>query len=307
MEEGTNSHYYKEQAQNVCKYFKIFAASVIFTCCVWLCRAWRRLIFGWEPERVTALSTFVIFLATVATVCVGIAQWRALHSTDEATRDLAKAALKQAETTENTLIATQRPWIAIKSITITSPLAFEPTSDDHEGRIELGFLVRNTGNSPAIRVAANMQLVVSFDLRESQRIFCDGIRKSREDATLNPRILQPEVSLFPGNEGTMQAVAWMAPDPLARWREYASKNPNHSVNASIVGCIFYEFTFAKSHHQTGVIYDLYKQTPYPEKPVPDPYLGTVLPYVPGAIRLEGTIPSDDLSLRQNIVGSGPID
>lgn len=48
----------------------------------------RRCNDGWiwlleKPERLTALSTFAIFLATAVAVGVGIAQWTALRATDE--------------------------------------------------------------------------------------------------------------------------------------------------------------------------------------------------------------------------------
>ena len=44
---------------------------------------------GWQwlldkPERLTALSTFAIFLATAVAGVIGAAQWRALKSTDAA-------------------------------------------------------------------------------------------------------------------------------------------------------------------------------------------------------------------------------
>jgi hypothetical protein len=52
--------------------------------------AWEWLIE--KPERLTALSTSAIFLATAVTVGVGFAQWRALISTDAATRMAAEAA-----------------------------------------------------------------------------------------------------------------------------------------------------------------------------------------------------------------------
>jgi hypothetical protein len=54
-------------------------------------------------------ATVGIFAATAVSVGVGLAQWRALSNTDTATRDLAAAALKQAEAAERQVTAMQGP------------------------------------------------------------------------------------------------------------------------------------------------------------------------------------------------------
>lgn len=75
---------------------------------------------GWDwlltkPERLTALSTFAIFLATATAVGIGIAQWRALYSTDEAIRIQADIMRRQLDDAEIQEAAS----VTIRNLTIT--------------------------------------------------------------------------------------------------------------------------------------------------------------------------------------------
>jgi hypothetical protein len=224
----------------------------------------------------------------------------------------ADAAKQAADVAKDTLTATNRPWIQIKAITIASSLIFEPTPDDHEGRVNLNFLIKNTGNSPAVRIQVFTKLTIGniSDLRSAQKIYCDDIR-ALQDRGSNSRLLQPEITLFPGDQISIASVAWMNPDQLAEFREWAGKIPGAIVTPVIIGCVLYEFTFAKGYHQTGIIYGIRKLTPYPpDQPLPS--YSTVPPNFPikneeGAIHLEGTVAASDLAIQQEIVGTGPID
>lgn len=60
-------------------------------------------------------ATVGIFVATAVNVGVGIAQWNALSNTDKATRDLAAAALKQAEAANKQVTAMQGQLAEIKN------------------------------------------------------------------------------------------------------------------------------------------------------------------------------------------------
>ena len=84
-----------------------------------------------RPERLTALSTFAIFLATAVMVGVGIAQWRAINGQLGIMAD------------------DQRPWISIKEEEISSPLTFHPVGG---ASIKTKFTIQNTGHAPAAKV-----------------------------------------------------------------------------------------------------------------------------------------------------------
>lgn len=90
---------------------------------------------GWvwlldKPERLTAISTFAIFLATAVAIGVGIAQWRVLNSTDETLRE--------------TMIIGQRAYVSPREIDFTN---------------KIGLTLQNTGATPAneIRVFSNWE------------------------------------------------------------------------------------------------------------------------------------------------------
>ncbi len=275
-------------------------------------RTFRGFIRFLFPDAISYF-TFWLTLSTVVLGIVAIIQIGYLRRAESISADAANAAKKAADVAEGTLVATNRPWIAIKSISIISPLIFEPTPDEHEARIDLAIVVKNVGKSPAIRVQVNVNLTISntVDLRSAQRTLADAIKAGREEAEAHPNIIQPEITLFPGDEKTITVTAWMSPEPLARFREWAGRNPGAIVLPAIVGAVYYGFTFSKGHHETGIIYGLRKRTPYPAGQALPAYstvpAGFPITNYEGAIHPEGTIPAVDLILQQDSVGTGPID
>jgi hypothetical protein len=261
---------------------------------------------------ITALATIVIACFTIALACSTKLLGKESRIARSVAIKTARAAKQSAEVAENTLIATQRPWIQVKLIA-AGPLVFGATPEDQEGRINLAFLARNVGNSPAVRISLHAKLTISntIDLRTEQRVYSDSIRESRERVASQPNAIQPEITLFPGDQFPLQVVAYMNAEPLAKFREWAGTHPGAIILPAIVGSVFYELTFAKGHHQTGIIYAIHKRTPYPDGH-PLPGYARIPPDYPitnveGAIHLEGVIPDSDLVLRQNIVGTGPVD
>jgi hypothetical protein len=65
-----------------------------------------------------------------------------------ATRKAADAADKSADVAKDTLIATQRPWVFVKLQLGQRGLFFNM----NEANLDLFFLLKNTGNSPAVAV-----------------------------------------------------------------------------------------------------------------------------------------------------------
>ncbi len=97
-----------------------------------------------RPERLTALSTFAIFLATAAAVGIGLAQWKALIRTDETTREA--------------FSAVQRPFITAIGLDI-SQQAYGASPPQHW---QYKIVLENSGNTPT----KNMTVVssVSFSV-----------------------------------------------------------------------------------------------------------------------------------------------
>jgi hypothetical protein len=126
-EETTNLHHYRNQAKKAYKYSKRLIWAAVAKFGVWISRAWHWLVYGWEPERLTALSTFAIFLATTVAACVGIAQWNALKRTDESTRE--------------SFTAVQRAFVFGKELIIVHDTGIL-------GYWRFAVAVQNSGNTP---------------------------------------------------------------------------------------------------------------------------------------------------------------
>lgn len=121
-------------------------------------------------------------------------------------------------------------------------------------------------------------------------------------------MLRPEITLFPGDKKTFHLDAWMNAEPLTEFRTWAGRVPGAAVHLAVVGVVFYEFTFAKGHHQTGMIYGLRKIQPY--HPDYRPGYATYPKDFPitnsrGAFHLEGII--EDVTVETGFEGSGAID
>ena len=100
--------------------------------------------------------------------------------------------------------------------------------------------------------------------------------------------------MFPGDEVPVYVKTFMPRLDLERYREWASRTPFPIALPAVIGCIHYELTFAEGYHQTAIIYDLHRKDDPPAN-------------VKGAINLEGRTPPEELTLKLNIVGYGPID
>lgn len=190
---------------------------------------------------------------------------------------------------EQQLTATQRPWVKVDSVIPVGPLIFE----GGEGRIDLQVVVSNKGNSPGLRVRIATKLVASnqIDLLEEQRIFAAAHRRIADE-------VRPELTSWPsGDTISFRVTAWLSSIDMPRFRPLADNTPFPITLLAIVGCVTYEFTFAPGFHQTGLIYDLHR---LPSGSAP-------ASLVAGAVPLEGTIRQEELSIRLNFSGTGPVD
>jgi hypothetical protein len=272
----------------------------------------------WQKATTDPVAAFTLFLVIFTAIlsAVGVIQLNMLTRAETVAEKSAQAAKDSADVARDTLVATNRPWIQVISITITGPLGFgREYGDDVGGGFDLDILVKNVGKSPAIRVDVSAELAFTFSPLESQKTFFDNIKKSLD----HPRVLRPENTLFPEEEATFHIRAWTNREQIERAREWAGKMPDNRANLTLIGLVHYEFPFASGIHQTGIISDLKKKTPYPNDTRPASYSTVpVDSFVPNmrwgnpdrisdGVRLEGAVLPDDLVLSRNIVGTGPID
>jgi hypothetical protein len=225
----------------------------------------------------TKIGEFVIAIFTVALAVFTGGLWWSTYRLWEAG--------------ERQLTGTQRPWVKVDKIEPASDLVFE----DGEGRIDLIVIVSNKGNSPGLRVRVNAKIVVSnrINLLQEQATFS---RAFRSEPTQHE--LRPELTSWPNGDTIVFPVrAWLNSIDMARFKSLADNTPFPIALLSIVGCVDYEFSFSSGHHQTGLIYNLRKETPYP----------SVSNGIEGAVRLEGIISKSDLSISIPIHGTGPVD
>ena len=110
----------------------------------------------------TALLTFIAVCGTIATVMLSIS------SLNESKRTTAEVA-RQANIASQTLIASNRPWIAISGLTADY---LDITKDEVRLTVEVEF--QNVGHAPAqqIDVVAKIVSFGEFSDIEAQRKFC---------------------------------------------------------------------------------------------------------------------------------------
>ena len=181
-------------------------------------------------------------LIVVAIVGIIVAN-RTLKSIDKQVEEMQKAGTQTAAQLE----LEHRPWVAI-SPTIVTPLTF-----NREGlRITVRFLLKNVGNSPALKTIVSARLESTWDRTEILAKWKAVCTKLAEDsATSLPNLIG--MSLFPGEYFQYDMTFTMTPQGIA-----ASLDPkaNQFLNLTIMGCADYQFSFADGHHQTRFLYDV---------------------------------------------------
>jgi hypothetical protein len=176
----------------------------------------------------TALSVFVGSVGIVATIWFG-------QKADETAR------------------AAQRPWMRYDQVDVSAPLTFaityEKTKDGLTQRATASTKVkihlRNTGNSPALKVISQAKLAVDdITTDKSLKALCLSTRDEPK-----PGSDQGFVS-FPGPEPIQEEIAVSVSYPPG-----LGPPPPHFF--TIIGCITYRLPFGEGEpHQTGIIFNL---------------------------------------------------
>jgi hypothetical protein len=242
-----------------------------------------------DYTKIVGIFTGLLVIATIFLFISG-------ERNVDVARRTAKAAKESADVARDTLIAAQRPWVKVDGLPlITSDLVFV----NGEGSIDLVFTISNRGSAPGLRVRIDAKIVASnqINLLEEQRNWAANFRVDGA-----PSELRPEYTSWKDDKIVYRVKAWMNSVEMPRFKPLSDNTPFPISLLAIVGCVTYEFDFAPGYHQTGIIYDLRKTTPY------SPGQFGQYTAIEGAIILKDgvTIPKDHLQISIGLVGTGPV-
>jgi len=176
----------------------------------------------------TGVTAFIALIGIAATVWVGL-------KSDETAR------------------AAQRPWMRFDEQTaIVAPLVFERAFEKNGDRFTLHtsaktkirIHLRNTGNSPAIKVVTRVEFIADDIKNESQQQICESIKNEPQPGH------DEGFTSFPGIEPIQQEIPLSASYP-------PGVGPAIPHFFTIVGCVTYRFSFGDdAPHQTGIVFNL---------------------------------------------------
>jgi hypothetical protein len=219
--------------------------------------------------RRLANATVCMALFTAAVVVVGILQYGTLDRTDQ------------------TLRAAQRPWVSVAP-QIAGPLTYTPD----EARVVIAFVLKNTGNSPAINVQLDPEIALANqDYIKRMLVICRRDETSPEDSTLNALMGH---TIFPHDSFTyVMNIGIRRTEIDAALNELYHNNRKTNDDwfaPEIVGCVSYRFPYQSGRHVTQFVLDLRKN--YPPRP------NTPLTFKMS----DGDVPANDLVLTRSFIG-----
>jgi hypothetical protein len=205
------------------------------------------------------------------------------RKTTHAAEQQAAAALSEANTAQQNLEASERPWIEVIATPIT-PLTFDKAG----GHITLKVQLINHGKSPAVNVFAENDKFSGdpFWTLDYQKK-CAQIREKKAP----PPGLGIGVTVFPNTPHIDKAVYQLnEADILATEKKMSAVtgSPWTTIEPQIFGC--YVYSFGDRFYSTDFRYEMFV-------PAPDN------PKVMRTIKPEGTVPLSKLVFRTSLVGN----
>jgi len=207
-------------------------------------------------EDPTAFFTATLAFLTFSLACVGVAQVYYLNRSDQTARISADAARKAAEVAERTLIASNRAWIKLTDIQISTDLVITDKGID----TLVSFKFTNTGNAPAekIKFWIRMGLILEDHSHIAKfHLECDDIARYPPPG---------EAFLFPDESFPREGLLGI-PIRIIRSKfdgamfGYQGKD---FVLPLILGCILYQFPSDKGrYHQTRFVLEIIPNTGFP--------------------------------------------
>ena len=199
---------------------------------LWLLEVDIRIAFA---ERSTAfwITTSALSAVSIAALLLARLRQRRLQRISDLAKDF----------------SSNRPWVSINDIEITSPLTFGSAG----GRIEVSYKIVNTGHSPAIRITWDSAIVpltdtrlVADEIREAQSAICVSLEASRRRSM--------DTALSPGDEIPQRASVGIAQgsiDEVTRRRYENRQNaPDRFISMALILCFDYQVSFMPDHHHT---------------------------------------------------------
>lgn len=166
----------------------------------------------------------------------------------------ADAAKSAADIAAASLTISERPWVSLADIEITSPLTF----DNRGGLIEIRYVLKNTGKSPAIASRWRAKLVVlpmkklrNEEISDVQSAMCDPLRELQNSFL--------DVSIFPGDLDKSAEGLGLYPGEIEtglQERELGPFKHKGYISATLIACIDYQSSFGPTHYQTRYAFDL---------------------------------------------------
>lgn len=168
-----------------------------------------------------------------------------------AARDAAKHADRGANIANQTLLATQRPWVSC-NVGIASSLVFK----EREGRVTLQFMMKNFGSSPAINVR------VEYTIVTNPAETWDVLKEITEKARTRRIYRMLGHKIFPGDTFIQNISA-----PIERQKidsalaAFGVAEVKVLFAPAIVGCVVYNSTFNNDNHTTEFLANFGRRDP----------------------------------------------
>jgi len=234
---------------------------------------WERLI----GDPVAFATICLVFVTALLAIGVFI-QICLMTRAEYIAKDTAEAAKISAKVAENTLIATQRPWIKIIDVKLNSPSPIILTA--HEININIGYQLKNIGTTPAADVKFGFEpFLIDSDL-DMDRIFsnmksnCEEMKKRSLSQRQAVAIGGVGGYLFP-NEPSRELSSILMSIPFVRFEREIGRKIVTIKSIFIIAYATYKFPFDNTIHITGTSYRLLRKdlTPIIPAQKDDPLTG----------------------------------
>lgn len=222
-----------------------------------------------DPIRVTdwltALSAFASALFALALAIltwrlwvVGRNQHRSMMRSNAVSRRAVRKSDEATSLARQTLIATQRPWLQIVDCGIKGSLEWDELGN---GVVPCRFLLKNTGNSPAITVSFNVSKLIHLrgentDIISLYRAYCDRCQRG---------LIAPQQGYIVFPDQTLD-VPWkftLDEDDFTKAlaNEASFRGVGKEVRIHMIVCVTYNTKLDSERRHTGGIYEIRRLVP----------------------------------------------
>ncbi len=216
-------------------------------------------VVNWTDEKggfITALATVIIAILTAFYVHYSRAQWKVMSDQLPDLHASAQAAQQSAKVAQDTLIASNRPWLDIQ-LKIIGPLTF----DDLGAHLPLQIEATNIGHSPAVRVADEQEFIqiIIFNPNPWQEIKKLCQQAGGESALASNRGLTQ--TIFPGKSQQQALTLTLSPAELNRELTFNGVSKKMHLFPAVVWCVAYTSDFSEVEHHIGYAWQVLRNAP----------------------------------------------